>query len=204
MLLAIFGAFLGSLGGLGIAIWIEWLKRPNLLISIGVSSDQEPGNIPARFLNLSVTNALPPAPLRWFITRQSALSCYARIDFLRLDGSAVFARPMDARWTGSPQLPQLAQGGIIHASDVDILRYRDIHTNRAEGMDVAVKFGAENHCYGFTNTSYLHDLRDPDWLLPADRYRITVSIYTGSFTATKSFILRNDWPRPDFCLQDEA
>ena len=117
---------------------------------------------------------------------------------------SAFARPMDARWTGSPQLPELAQGGIIHASDVDILRYRDIHTNRAEGMDVAVKFGAENHCYGFTNTSYLHHLRNSDWLLPADRYRITVSVYTGSFTATKSFILRNDWPRQDFCLQDEA
>ena len=110
---------------------------------------------------------------------------------------------MDVRWTGSPQPPQFIHNGVLHWSDIDLLRYRDLHTNRGEGIDIATKFGAETDCFGFTNTSYLHGLKHPEWRLPEGRYTLQISIFAGSYVATKTFILRNDWPRLDFCLQDD-
>lgn len=127
------------------------------------------------------------------------------IDFYRLDGTAVFARPMEARWASSPEPTQFAQNGVVHASVLQMLRYRDIHIRRRETLDVAIKVGDEANCFGFTNTSYASPgWKDPHWLIPQGRYRIKVSIYSGSEAATKTFTLRNDWPRPDFCLQSRA
>ena len=110
---------------------------------------------------------------------------------------------MDVRWTGSPQPSQFIHNGVLHWSDIDLLQYRDLHTNRGEGIDIAAKFGAETDCFGFTNTSYLHGLKHPEWRLPEGRYTLQISIFAGSYVATKTFILRNDWPRLDFCLQDD-
>ena len=203
IVLAVGGAFLGCVGGVIIALLLEWLKRPKFKFSIAAHSDQNPGNTPARFLHVNITNASLPQWIRWVLTRESALSCYAQIEFFRMDGSNAFARRMDVRWTGSPQPPQFIHNGVLHASDIDILRYRDLHTNRSEAIDIAVKFGNDANCYGFTNTSYLHGLRHPDWQLSPERYRVQISVYAGSYTATKSFILRNDWPRLDFCLEEE-
>ena len=203
ILLATFGAFLGSIGGLIVALWIERLKRPKLRIAIAPHSDQVSLGIQRRFLYLHVRNIVLCRPFRWFLIRESALSCYARIEFLRLDRTAFFARPMDARWSESPQPPQLAQNGVVYPNVIDVLRYRDIHTNRSERLDVAFKCEGATACYGFTNTSYVQPaLQDPEWLLPGDRYLVRVSIFTGSFEKTETFTLRNDWPRTDFQLQD--
>jgi len=79
--------------------------------------------------------------------------------------------------------------------------------NRAEAIDVAIKFGDEPDCFGFTNTSYFHpDLKDPAWHLPHphERYQVKVSVYTDSDQFCQMFLLRNDWPRPDFCLQNDG
>jgi hypothetical protein len=196
-------ALLGSIGGLFIALVLEWLKRPKLILSIADHSDQDPGNTPTRYLHVRITNRPLPGWMSWLLTRDSALSSYGRIEFFRMDGSEVFAHGMDVRWTGSPHPTQFIHNGILHWSDIDLLRYRDLHTNRGEDIDIAAKFGEETDCYAFTNTSFLHKLKHPDWRLAEGRYRLRISIFAGSYVATETFILRNDWPRTDFCLQDD-
>ncbi len=97
-----FAIFIGFLGGLVTALIIERLKKPKLRLSAGPISDQVHGDIPIRFLYVRVENELLTAPIiSWFISRTPALRARATIEFLRLDGSSVFARPMTARWSFS-------------------------------------------------------------------------------------------------------
>jgi hypothetical protein len=107
--LAIFSAALGTFGGLLLLMWFEWMKRPKLRITIAPPWDGNPFNTPVRTVRLLVENVSPLVFLRWFIRRQPAFASYAMIDFYRLDGSAVFARPMEARWVSSPEPTQFAQ-----------------------------------------------------------------------------------------------
>jgi hypothetical protein len=203
--LAIFSAALSAALGMLVVIWFEWMKRPKLRITIAEPWDGNLANSIVRTVRISVENVSPLAVVRWFIARQPAFAAYALIDFFRLDGTAAFASSMTARWVGSPQPPQLAHNNVIYPDALEILRYRDVHLNRVESMDLATKFDNDTDCFGFTNTSYFHpDFKDPDWRLPQERYRIRVSLYSGSNSTGKTFILRNDLPRPDFCLQNDA
>lgn len=201
MFLAIFGAFLGTFGGLGVALIIERVKQPRVRIILAPPSDQSPGNVPTRFLHLTVENCALPLWMRGWLSRQTATSAYGRIRFLYPDGKEALPRPMDIRWTGSPQPPEFVQNGVLHGSTFDFLRFRDIHTSRSEGIDVCVKFEGDSSCHGFTNTSYVHNLKHPDYKLKEGRYIIEVSVYSGQQVWTECFVLRNDWPRKDFTLE---
>ncbi len=200
--LAIFSAALSAALGMLVVIWFEWMKRPKLRITIAEPWDGYLGNSLVRTVRITAENVSPPVVVRWFVRRQPAFAAYALIDFFRLDGTTAGAGSMNARWVGSPQPPQLAQNNVIYPDALEILRYRDVHINRVEPIDIATKFGDEMDCFGFTNTSYRHhDFKDPGWHLPQESYRIRVSIYSGSDEKSKTFILRNDLPRPDFCLE---
>lgn len=203
MLLTIIGAFLGTLGGLAVALFLERVKQPKIRISLTTHSDQSPGKVRARFLHLTVENRALPSCISGWLSRQTATSAYGRIRFLYPDGKEAFPRPMDVRWTSSPEPPEFVNNGVLPPSTFDFLRFRDIYTSRPEGIDVCVKFEGDSVCYGFTNVSYVHNLKHPEYELKGGRYSIEVSIYSGDQIWTERFVVRNDWPRKDFALEKE-
>lgn len=109
MLALIIGAIIGILGSIGTAIFVEYMRRPRLSLSIEhpvLETQYAPHTRPAevvRPLQLFLENK----PLGWWaawMVRSPALQCRATITFHHLnDGQNIFGRAMNGRWAGSPE-----------------------------------------------------------------------------------------------------
>jgi hypothetical protein len=128
MLALIIGAIIAILASIGTAMFVEYMRRPRLSLSIehpawdmayppqhpvkvqasgafGASgpSGASGGVSAARFLRVYLENK----PLRWWaawMVRSPALQCRATITFHHLnDGQNIFGRVMSGRWSGSPE-----------------------------------------------------------------------------------------------------
>jgi hypothetical protein len=185
----ILGAVLGTLGSIGTAIAVEYLRRPRLFLTI----EKPPldwtaqANAPAqaiRSLRLVLTNKELPRWARWMV-RAPALQCRAAISFHHLDGQNVFGRVMNGRWAGSPQpvpLPVIGPGGqqfqLIDYERLTLASRIDVYPGEKEILDIAIRADTDAECYGWNNEAYFSNpiWRNPAWKLSSGRYLVRVVV----------------------------
>ena len=149
------GVLLGVLASLIVAMFVEWMRKPDLSITILppqttylISRSVATGTCVG--LKVCVSNKRLPFIFRW-MQRQSARDCRAALHFLREDKTPFIARPMPGRWSGSVQPVPLE--GIIRPS-METIEIHDIARLTAdsrihipageeEGLDVAARFPGE-------------------------------------------------------------
>jgi len=207
------GLFLGILGSLIVAMFVEWMRKPQLTISIlspENSAMYSVGTAPIPFVSLKVrvsNNSLPFA-FCW-MQRQSARDCRATIHFLREDKTPFIGRPMPGRWASSVE-PVPLQGVIRSSGETieihDIARLNadsriHIPAGETEILDVAVRFPKDTDAFGWTNESYRYPgNRHPDYTLPKGRYLVDILIQSEGVKKQERFRLENDHITKEFCL----
>lgn len=215
MLGVIIGAVIGIIGSIGTAIWIEWLRRPHLELSIEsppLETTYLPG-MPAstgRALRLVLHNKPLGRWIRW-MAREPALQCRATIGFHHLDNQDVFGRLMKGRWASSPEpfSPALSFGGVtvtgpvIALGRVDDGSRIDVYPGVDEVLDIAVRFDGEPECYGWNTDAYFADpvWRNANWRLGPGRYLVKVIVSSSGPPCSSQYRLINDVPRNAFRLE---
>ncbi len=205
--------FIGVLSSLIVAMFVEWMRKPRLRFSIlppeQVGLFGRGGALLESYvaLKLRVSNDPLPIVFRW-MQRQSARDCRATIHFLHIDGTGFISRKMPGRWAGSVQ-PVPLQGSIQpgngHIEIHDIARLTaesriHIPAGESEGLDVAVRFANSNVAFGWTNESYRHGGRHPDFNLPAGRYLVDILLHSEGLKAEVRFRIENDHNLNEFRL----
>ncbi|MBX5496673.1 MAG: hypothetical protein IRZ15_15165 [Bryobacteraceae bacterium] len=206
---------LGAASSLCIVVLVEWLRKPRLCLAIAPPRDQAyPAGYPAskvRFLEVSLRNKPLPSWLRW-MSRSSASSCRATIDFLKEDGTNIFTRSMAARWSASPQpVPLQFRLGDNVAQILDVNRLNmasviDVPPGESESMGVVGRFDENTDCFGWSNESYFSNppWRNPDWKLSIGRYLIRITVRASGEKCSELFWLINAPQIADVRLEPHA
>jgi hypothetical protein len=202
---------LGVLSSLIVAMFVEWMRKPRLSISILPPETVAFGGgaVVGTLASLKVRVSNDPLPV-WFcwMQRQSARDCRATLQFLREDNTPFIVRPMPGRWAGSVQ-PVPLQGVIrpsmeqIEIHDIARLTAESrvhIPAGETEGLDVAVRFPAATDAFGWTNDSYRHGGRHPDFTLPAGRYVVDILVQSEGVKKQERFRIENDHTLNEFRL----
>src|SRR6266496_2881372 len=210
----IVGAIIGAVTSISTAIWIEWLRRPRLSLSMETPpldikwSGPKPAQ-EARYLRVRLFNKPLPAWIRW-MDRGPALQCRAAITFHHLDGQNVFGRTMEGRWSASPEpvpMPVIGPDGkqslLIDFARFTIASQLDVYPGETETLDVAIRLDDDAECYGWNNEAYFSDplWRNLDWKLPPGRYLVRVLVSSSGQKNEKCFRLINDVARTDARLE---
>lgn len=205
--------FLGVLSSLIVVMFVEWMRKPRLSLSIlppeEVGLYGGDGVLIERYVGLKVgvCNDALPFIFRW-MQRQSARDCRATLHFLREDKTLFITRPMPGRWAGSVQ-PVPLQGIIrptmetIEIHDVARLTAESrihIPAGEAENLDVAVRFPTAAEAFGWTNDSYRHGGRHPNFVLPVGRYLVDVIVQSEGVKKRDCFRIENDHTIDEFRL----
>lgn len=207
-----FDVVLGAILAILFAIFVEWLRKPRLRVTVGATDTVRPAqpNFPiqeGKSLRVRVF-AKPLLPGTRWMMRAPALQCRGQISFHHLDGQYLYDREMQGRWAGTPEPSQTV--GIDHnGQPVSVLDpYKivtpsrvDIAVQEEESLDVVARYDHDADCYGWSNESYLHHWRNPAWRIPAGRYLVRVAIRSGGQSWSGIFRLINDVPRNDFRLE---
>jgi|SRR5208337_665005 len=200
ILLSIVG---GGLITIATAIFIEWLRKPRLVLRIETPELDLPKNAPPqrRHLRLVLKNKPLIPGFRW-MQRSAALQCRGTITFHNKDGQDVFGKAMAVRWASSPEAINLG-GQIVDLQQPAQLVYRivnvtgmesriDVYPGEEETLDVAVRFNGEPECYGWNNESYFNNWRTPDWKLDRGTYLVRVVIASSGNKFVGRFRLMNE------------
>jgi hypothetical protein len=205
--------FLGVLSSLIVAMFVEWMRKPRLSLSIFPPEDVGlyggDGALIEHYvaLKVRVSNDALPVVFCW-MQRQSARDCRATLHFLREDKTVFIARPMAGRWAGSVQ-PVPLQGIIRPSMETieihDIARLSadsriHIPAGETESLDVAVRFPTATDAFGWTNESYRHGGRHPSFRLPAGRYLVDIVVQSEGVKQRERFRIENDHTINEFCL----
>ncbi len=205
--------FLGVLSSLIVVMFVEWMRKPRLSLSILPPEDVGlyggDGTLIERYvaLKVCVSNDALPFAFRW-MQRQSARDCRATLNFLREDRTPFIARPMAGRWASSVQ-PVPLQGLIRPSMETieihDIARLTadsriHIPAGETEGLDVAVRFPAATDAFGWTNESYRYGGRHPGFRLPVGRYLVDIIVQSEGVKKHKRFRIENDYTVDEFRL----
>lgn len=196
-----------------VAMWVEWLRRPRLTITVEQPFDMviNPGNLRARSLRVLVMNrALPP--VAFFMIRAPALQCRAKISFHRFtDGHEIFGREMMGRWAGAPQpnaVPIVDANGAIVSYIHDPERVGagsriDIYPGETEPLDVVARVEGDDQCYGWNNETYFSRPfgRNERWRLGSERFLVRVTITSSGQKHDSVFRLINDVHRDSFRME---
>jgi len=209
--LTILGALIGAIVAAGVAVFIEFLRKPELDILIvppvDLTYQQGPATL-QRSLRLNLINKALPWWESW-MCRNAAQQCNGTITFHHLDGQNFLGRAMPIRWTGTPQpIPlvfqfQNQQAAIIDPDRIALQQRVDVYPGEAEQLDVACRFDNESGCYGWTNENF-HSTprwRNPNWSLPAGRYLVYVVIRSSGQKCSRVFRIINDVSQSDFRLE---
>ncbi|MBV9014796.1 MAG: hypothetical protein JO058_03980 [Alphaproteobacteria bacterium] len=208
------GAIIGIVTAVGVAIWIENLRRPRLRLTIEPPLDQQysPGHpaSSARCVRVLLHNRELSWLTRWMV-REAALQCHATVRFRRLDGRNVFDSVMEGRWSGSPEpLPSkiVDQKGVLVGSLLDYGLFSrasriDVYPGDIESLDIATRFDNEPQCYGWNNEAYFSSppWRNPRRRIEPGRYFVDVTVRSSGQTCTDQFLLINEGQRSDFRLE---
>ncbi len=206
------GIIFGGIITILVAIWVEWLRRPKLRLSIEPPIDViiNPGSLNSRSIRVLVSNvALGPL---WFMVRAPALQCRGTITFHRYDdGQDIFGRPMAARWAGTLQpnpIPIVDAAGVvvsyIHDPErIGVGSRMDIYPGESEPLDVVARIENDQECYGWNNETYFTRPfgRNPNWRLGYDRFLVKVKVLSSGQKCEGEFRLINDVPRNAFRLE---
>jgi hypothetical protein len=203
---------IGAVIAICITIAIENLRKPKLVLAIGIPVDNAYTGRPAqdvRFLLVKCENRPLPWFARW-MSRNAALQCHGTVSFHHLtDGQNYFGRSMPIRWSGSSEPTPIevhignARGVIIDPQRLSTESRVDIYPGEDWKLDVAARFDADAECYGWSNYSYFSNpvWRNPDWRLPAGRYLVKVTVISAGQRCELIFRLINDTQRRDFRLE---
>jgi len=193
------GALIGTVTSALVAIWIEYLRRPFLQLSIETPAieqarKQGAGAETGRYLRVKLFNKPLPGWVRWMV-REPAAQCRAAISFRHLlDNQDVFGRTMAGRWANTP---------VGRPGDTSRI---DVYPGDTEVLDVAARFDAQAECYGWNNEAYFSGPPgyNPDWKLGHGRYVVEVVIRSSGQTCSSRFHLHNDVPRSAFRLEPSS
>jgi hypothetical protein len=195
--------FIGFLLGLLSALALEFNRKPKLTVRL------KGAELIAGFKHLGaeVENKPPVWWLRWFTHREAAYHATILISVIDWDGRGHFAAPIEGRWSGSPEPPDVANtAGVLSLSAAHALLFQDLYPGVAEGIDIAIRYPGEEDCYIFNNSSYRSEypaFQNPRLRLQHNRYRIEVKVTHSGGVILKRCILRNDVPYEDFRLEEE-
>jgi hypothetical protein len=196
-------------------LWLEYLRRPRLRMSIEPRPiDSRYGDdAPARNVRTVrvILNNRPIFRLFKWMVRAPAQQCRASITFHHLDGQDVFSRSMNGRWSNSPQ-PVLSDildltgkriMRLLNPNDLLLISRIDVHAGDGQPLDIAIRADDDTECYGWNNEAYFStpNWRNPLWRLPANRYIVRVSVEASGQNRIDYFRLINDVPRSDFRLE---
>jgi hypothetical protein len=200
-----FEVIFGALVAIGTAIFVEYLRRPNLYLEIISPDDQaHPPDKPAtniRALRVMLYNRALPCWARWML-RVPALQCRAAITFhYHTDRKDIFGRAMEGRWADTPQpFPiVLAEGQFVLTPEY---RGIDVMPGDSAILDIAIRADDEVDAYGWNNESFSCKplWRNPDWKLPPGRYLVKVAITSSGQKSISWFHLENTTSRRGFRL----
>lgn len=204
--------FFGVLGSLIVAMFVEWMRKPRLSISILPPENiawYTGGAVIGTFVALRVRVSNDPLPFVFcWMQRQSARDCRATLHFHHEDKTPFIAGPMPGRWAGSVQPVPLE--GVIRPS-METIEIHDIArltadsrihipAGEAEGLDVAVRFPEVTDAFGWTNGSYRYNGRHPGFTLPAGRYLVDILVQSEGVKKQQHFRLENDHTINEFRL----
>jgi hypothetical protein len=203
---------LGVLSSLIVVMFVEWMRKPRLDISILPPENvtqYSGGVVIGTFVSLKVcvSNNSLPFGFCW-MQRQSARDCRATLHFLREDNTPFIAHSMPGRWAGSVQ-PVPLEGVIRPSMETieihDIARLTSdsrvhIPAGEMESLDIAVRFPGATNAFGWTNESYRYDGRHPDFTLPAGHYLVDILIRSEGVKKQKRFRIENDRTIDEFRL----
>jgi hypothetical protein len=203
---------LGAIIAILTTIFVEYLRRPHLQLTIGTSEDQEYINRPAkhkRAIRLKVENLPLPKWAIW-MSRNPALQCGGYITFHHIDGQNVFGRSMIIRWPDSPEpIPLIfqfngKQAYIMDPARITFEQKKDVFPGESAIIDVACRYDNDEECYGWNNESYFSDplWRNPSWKLSKGRYIVYITIVSSGQKCTGLFRLINDVGIKDFRLEN--
>lgn len=210
------GFMLGVVSSLVVVVFVESQRKPRLKLIIDEPSDQRYNEgLPAqvmRCLRVIVANETLPRLLRWWMKREAAIDCLGTVEFLRLDHTEVFGKPMPGRWSGSPECVPLT--GVLHQAGglpplpiqlwdnarLSIISKMNIPAGEKEQLDLVVRCDEDEDAFGFNNESYQHRWRNPNWRLPKGRYLIRVTIRSSGQVERGTFLLNNDFGINEFRL----
>jgi hypothetical protein len=194
---------IGGLITITTAMVVEYLRLPKLDLVIEnppLDREMEDPKRACRNLRLILRNMSLPWLLR-FIQRSAALQCRGEISFHNLDdGQPVFVRTMPVRWVRSPEpiANQIVDtSGKVQFVIHDYTRVStdsriDVYPGEEEMLDVAVRFAGEPNCFGWNNEAYLHNWRNPNFLLMPGRYIAKVTITSSGRKCIGKFRLINN------------
>jgi hypothetical protein len=209
---ALLGAIFGGLVTIGITIWVERLRSPQVGLAVlnpAQIAAQGPFQNNWRSLRVSVSNEPLPAWANWWMVRSPAQQCRARISFLRLDGTRFFEQPMIGRWAASSPQPKVAHV-VIQGQTVPVILNpeelkvtADIYPGDSEPLDVAIRVDQEVDAYGWNNETYFYqNWRNPQRKLNHERYLVEVIVTSSGSKRRGVFRLDNDGPFTDFHLAE--
>lgn len=192
--------------GILIVLWIERQRRPGLTIKLGKVSEikeNDPLNrTPSKWLHVQIHNKNVPKWLAWVYQGEPALACRGWITFHHIDGQRVFDRQMVARWSSSEE-PKVE---IINTDKGQAVKltggqdYFDIPPGEFSDIDIVFRAKTDNDCFGWSNESYLHKWKHPEWLLEKGRYIAKIRVKTGGREYINAFLIANDVRFEDFRL----
>lgn len=196
-----------SLIAVVVVLWLERFKRDCLTLSIGEGHEiplKDPaGREQAKWLHVTVSNRNVPKVLAWAFTGDHAFDCRAWITYYHVDGTKVFNREMEGRWSLTIE-PEVIERRVDSGSVYFVRNYRegiDLPPGEHTPVDIAVRYANESHCYGWNNESYATNGRNPNWLLPAGRYLVKVHVRSSGINYVRVFMLVNDVPYQGFRLE---
>jgi hypothetical protein len=202
--------FVGALSIILVLI-LERQARPNLKIIIDdkhlIPEDDPAKRQPTTWLRVRVENQPMPGIIKWAYIRQPAFDCRATIDFIDPEGKQVFSIP--GRWSGNPRpeiikflTPEnyLAQAIIGEQHTRNIGPSSEIY--QGESLDVAIRIKDEENCYAWNNQSYIHDWKNPNYILHPGIWKIIVKIDTGGQVFISKFNLNIGIPYEEFSLSN--
>lgn len=189
--------FVGALSIILVLI-LERQTRPELKILIDdkhIIPDNNPAKQqPTTWLRVRVENQPMPRLIKWAYIRQPAIDCRATIDFINPKGKQVFSIP--GRWSGNPR-PEIikfltpennfAQAIIGEQHTTNIGPSSEIY--KGESLDIAIRIKGEENSYAWNNQSYIHNWRNPNYVLQPGVWTIKVNIDTGGKVFISSFNL---------------
>lgn len=205
---AVIGSFLGSL----LTSFLEWLKKPNLVITIDENPNKGARTENNKTYEYKFVNAVVKNKKRNFwealvYGNKAANNCRAWVIFLDYETKAELLK-MDARWATNRE-PIFA--GQLDFGSILVVSRESIPVGDAASITIAVKTNQTADIFGFNNENYMYY---PTFPSPYDtlwgkeshnigsekRYRVLIKILADGETYCKEFLLINNKSLDSFKL----
>lgn len=174
-------ALVASLVAVLVALWIERMRMPKLIIgtsdSVNADNTYRKPHLQAgnrwKFFRVEVLNKPFPKILSW-VPRQTAENCRGKVEFYKQgDTTPLFS--FAGRWSSTPEIPHVPHEAIVKLLHPDPVT---ISVGEKEIMDVIIKAEVDEAAYGWNNESYFHDWKNPNYKLGEGEYIIKVTVST--------------------------